>query len=175
MLYYNSVMNEELQPDELRREKLKQQIENAKHHLLPIAEHQRMSSEQAPREKGYVEVSTLKELREALVISRETGFPKITDEWIDFEVEHEEQHANEAKRIYGKDVSQSYGIQFLEMENGQIALVPMHIVGVPPNIDKDTFLQNAVKITRAPKHHSHGDKTFLQSQPTPPSHNHRGE
>lgn len=165
-------MSQELQPDKLRREKLKQQIEKARQNLLPIAEHQKMSLEQAPREKGYVRVGTLGELREALVISRETGFSKITDKWIDFEVEHERQHMKEAKRIYGEDVPHSYGIQFLEMENGDIALVPMHNVGTPSGIDKDTFLKNSVSITEAPDHHSDGDKEFLKSQPTPPSDDH---
>lgn len=131
--------------------KLRLDIQKAFVEAIPIVEHERQLNEFIKSDKGYVGVQTPEELITILEINRQIAFPNMSDEWIKFEVQNLKEHINEGKRLYGNDVNYEYGIQYVVLDDGFIALIPMYVVFPPENIDTQIIQENMQKIAEAPE------------------------
>jgi hypothetical protein len=146
--------------------------ENLKTHILqaikspiPITEHETFQFKENP---GRINCKNIDELRQAIIITvRQTGhFVHTTDEWIETQIKHEEEHVAEAKKRWGEDVFHNYWIQFLDCD-GTLAFVPGYEIN--PNTKKYTkeqIIENGVKIASAPEDLSEGDKKSLKKGTT---------
>ena len=147
-----------------RLDKFRKLVEEASKDPLPEEEFRWRVEKQEVTRQGRIVVEDPEELRALMELS--DVYCPIKKEYIDEQVEHEKQHVEEAKRIYGNlgdKVKYFYAFQFLQMEDGSLGSVPLFEVYLPDDVSEEEIKKSSMQIVKAPVNRSEGDREYIKS------------
>jgi hypothetical protein len=148
----------EKQPNQERWQQIAKQLNTAMSSPTPIDRHFQTLREQSnlTSQSGFVFFETLDDFKAAFGMVQ--GVFGLTDEYVQQQIEHEQDHIQAARKIYQENATYGYGIHFLQTPDQRLGFAPMYLVIPHLPISQQDAMENSKRIAGAPQNPSVGDK-----------------
>ncbi len=146
----------EVKPETEKPETIREKVDRIINNPMSEADFNQQAKLGKTAERGTVVFMNKNEFVDALKYAQ-IRLPWLSNEWVDYTIEHEDEHIDEARKRLGDRAVYKYKLQAILMNNGNLGIAGGFEV-VAKFILQSTMDEHAVKIVKAPKELSESDK-----------------